>query len=284
MTVVKQRELQQVLTQGIEQARRTSANVLVSQSMRVPSVDPLSFFACGKQDRFFWEDPDGKAVASGHGVAWRLFAEGERRFQKIEQQRNELLGNSVIDADPSVPAVGPLFLGGFSFDPVKKKTELWRSFLDADLVLPVFMLTVAGDEAWLTINCVVSPEENLEQKAKKLLVQRDRLLEDCRNFQMEQKNAPLFAVTEVLPEQWKNAVQDAAREIRDGIIDKVVLSRELQLSTEQSFSPTQVLARLRREQPNSFLFAIERNGSCFLGASPERLVKRNGNELFSSCI
>ncbi|HEU5139272.1 MAG TPA: isochorismate synthase [Bacillales bacterium] len=285
MTVVKQQEFQQLLARGLEQARQASANVLISQSTRWPSVDPLSFFACEGKDRFFWMDPDGKTVVVGLGAAWYLRAQGEKRFEKIEKQRKDLLNDCIIEADSSIQAAGPLFFGGFSFDPEKNKTNVWHSFSDAEMILPTFMLTVNERGTWLTINKVVDPHEDPEQEGRDLMEERDRLLLECQNpVPNDKRMASPFTVTEVLPDQWKNAVRDAAWEIREDLIEKVVLSRELRLTAEQPFSAVQVLERLREEQPNSFLFAIEREGSCFLGASPERLVKRDGNELLSSCI
>lgn len=283
MAVVKQQDLRELIVKGIEQARQSSGGVLVSRSMRIPSVDPLSFFACGKQDRFFWMDPEGTSALAGSGVAHRLEAGGEDRFKSIEKQRTEMLENSIIDADRSDPFTGPLFFGGFSFDPLKTKTKLWNGFPDAELVLPSFMLTCTGDETWLTVNVVVDPNDDAKQKARHILIEKDRILTDSKLFPGDLP-AKDFEVQEVLPQRFKDSVRDAARSVRDGVMDKVVLSRELRLTSEEPFHPVQVLQSLRENQPNSYLFAIERGEACFIGASPECLVKREENRLFSACM
>lgn len=284
MTTVKPLELQALLQQGVERARRRFESVLVSQVIPVPLADPLSFFACGKEDRFFWEDPEGKAIVAGSGIAYRLQADAEDRFEKIERARQVILHESIIDADSSVPACGPVFFGGFSFDPLKVKTRLWHSFPDAELILPEYILTTAGGETWLTVNTVVDEDTDLEREAERLLKEKDRLLAESRALRMRVVTSFSFSVTEVAPQQWLDAVRDAAQEMRNRLYEKVVLCRELRLQAEHSFSPTEVLFRLRQEQPKSFLFAVQRGGSCFLGASPERLVKREGSELLSACL
>jgi menaquinone-specific isochorismate synthase len=38
------------------------------------------------------------------------------------------------------------------------------------------------------------------------------------------------------------------------------------------------------QQHESFIFAFESNGDCFIGASPERLVKKQGDEVYSTCL
>ena len=45
-----------------------------------------------------------------------------------------------------------------------------------------------------------------------------------------------------------------------------------------------ILQKLTTQQQNSFIFALEVGESCFLGASPERLVKIIGNEVLSACL
>ncbi|HET7578655.1 MAG TPA: isochorismate synthase [Bacillales bacterium] len=284
MAVVKQQELQELLIKGIDEARRGLGKVIVSRSIRVPSVDPLSFFASGQRDRFFWMDPEGETVIVGSGSAHRLQAGGKDRFEKIEQQRRLLLENSIIDAPESVYGVGPIYLGGFSFDPLNRKTSVWDRYADAEFVLPAFMLTITGGETWLTVNSVVRANTDAEQEKDRLQMEQDRLLQSDIHMTMETQADPSFTVTEVAPMEWKESVRTAAREISDGEIEKVVLSRELRLSAKTPFSAGRVLQRLREEQPNSYLFAIERGESCFVGASPERLVKRKGDDLLSTCL
>src|SRR5690625_5144560 len=45
-----------------------------------------------------------------------------------------------------------------------------------------------------------------------------------------------------------------------------------------------LLKKLMDTQTNSYIFAIEHDGDCFIGATPERLVKVNNKELLSTCL
>lgn len=284
MTVVKQQDLQELFAQGVKQARQSAKSVLISRSMRVSAVDPLSFFACVEQDRFFWRDSKGTATIVGSGVAHRLSAEPNGRFQNIEKQRKALLSNSIVDADRSIPSTGPLFLGGFSFDPLKKKTSLWRAFPDAELVLPTLMLTITGGETWLTINCVLHKDDDAEQESRRIAAEKDRILQACREGIPEGLSGGNYTVEEVQPQRFKDSVRDAAKAVRDGMMDKVVLSRQLKVTSVDPLLPVEVLRSLLEDQQNSYLFAIERGDACFVGASPERLIKREGDQLISDCM
>lgn len=286
MAIVKQRRLQDLLAKGVEEARRTSRHVLVSQWMRVEAVDPLAFFSSAKADRFFWRDPGHKVVMAGSETVCKLTAEGEGRFGNIEEQRKTLLQTAVLEGDSSILAVGPVFFGGFAFDPLKTKDRMWASFPDAELALPRLMLTAADGETWLTFNCLVGRETDPQQQSQQLVDEKNRLLAEARDPDFLLKAEPAYTVKEVGVESWMEAVEKAERDVRRGrgSLEKVVLSRSLQLTADRAFPPSQVLQKLSEEQPNSFLFAVERGDDCFLGASPERLASQQGNQLTSAAI
>ena len=65
----------------------------------------------------------------------------------------------------------------------------------------------------------------------------------------------------------------AAQEIRQGRFEKVVLAREVRLSAAGPFNVALGLERLRRAYPTATIFAIADGLKCFLGATPERLVR-----------
>ncbi len=113
----------------------------------------------------------------------------------------------------------------------------------------------------------------MEQTAKRLTDKESASGGKLRDFYLSPDRAS-FEMFKVEPDRWKKTVAAAAREIREGVIEKVVLARQLRLQSDKSFSPEASLYRLRERQPHSFLFAVERGEACFLGASPERLVKR----------
>lgn len=276
------------LKEGAARARREQRRVLVSRTRLVNSVDPLSFFASATEyrgTRNFWSDPDRAVTLVGVGVAWELeINTGEDPYLKTGQEWDHLLQGAIRVPQESPTGTGPLLLGGFSFDPLAGKTPLWEGFSDASFILPQFLLTVTGRECWLTVNALIRPGEDVEQTAKRLTDKEDALLGEVADFYLSPPDRASFEMFEVEPDRWKKTVAAAAREIREGVIEKVVLARQLRLQSDKSFSPEASLYRLRERQPHSFLFAVERGEACFLGASPERLVKREGERLYSTCL
>lgn len=83
-------------------------------------------------------------------------------------------------------------------------------------------------------------------------------------------------------EAWRAAVAAALAAIRRRELDKVVLARSVEVPC--AVDPAAVAARLRTAQPHATVFALERDGRCFLGATPERLLSLAGRHCEVDCL
>jgi menaquinone-specific isochorismate synthase len=75
------------------------------------------------------------------------------------------------------------------------------------------------------------------------------------------------------PDRWCEAVAAAVGAIVAGELEKVVLSRQVLVASDEPIPVTAVLRRLRAAYPASMVFLVEG----FLGATPELLVSRTGD-------
>ena len=73
--------------------------------------------------------------------------------------------------------------------------------------------------------------------------------------------------------EWTDAVAAARDRIRAGELVKVVLSREIEVSSDADFDAATLWSRLREVNPSALCFAVDG----FVGASPELLVSRMGD-------
>ncbi|MCA0986455.1 isochorismate synthase [Guptibacillus algicola] len=285
MSIIQHQELYSLLHQGVSEANKRGTSVLVSQVLPVDVVDPLSFYAAGsslyENDRTFWADPENDTTIVGLGTL-KAFEAKEDRFQAIEQKWKKFLESSLVEGAPSRPGVGPVLLGGFSFDPGAPQTDNWSGFPQGGMVIPKLMLTKAGEDSWLTMNVVVEESDKPEDLSDKLLDHYHHI----HDMMPTEKGTKVshFSVEEIQPEHWKNTVRSAAANIREGKLEKVVLAREIKLRSEQPFSSSRTLMNLKEQQSDSYLFAFNYNNKCFIGASPERLVKRDGQQVYSTCL
>jgi menaquinone-specific isochorismate synthase len=74
-------------------------------------------------------------------------------------------------------------------------------------------------------------------------------------------------------DEWRVAVVRALDAIEAGELEKVVLAREVLIEADNAFDAREIVRGLVASQPGSFVYASEG----FVGASPELLVRRDGD-------
>ena len=84
------------------------------------------------------------------------------------------------------------------------------------------------------------------------------------------------------PHIYAAAVRESVRSIRLGELRKVVLARTIEVSSGHSFDARRLAHRLRAVDPDAYTFAVPVPGGALIGASPELLVSRQGNEIRSN--
>ena len=85
-------------------------------------------------------------------------------------------------------------------------------------------------------------------------------------------------------DSWKEAVGAITKEIDRGSVDKVVLARQLRLRAERPLEAELAIRRLRTRYSDCVLFAFANRESCFLGATPEELIRMDGNVARATCV
>jgi isochorismate synthase len=247
-------QVSELAREAARRARCLGRPVLASWTQPCSVHDAISFFGqATTQDRALWLRPASGEALVGIGAAHRLIASGPDRFQQVAEAWRALLADAVMD-DSS----GPLLLGGFSFDPLRLRSQLWDGFPDAMFVVPERTLTLRDGNAWLTTNVLAGPTVILDKTRQRATRNPQRTL---------------------TAEQWQTRVGSLVRGIRGGQlgVDKVVLARQQHLSQPQPIDAQAALRRLADSYPSCTVFAISHRDACFLGATPERLITlRNG--------
>jgi salicylate biosynthesis isochorismate synthase/menaquinone-specific isochorismate synthase len=78
------------------------------------------------------------------------------------------------------------------------------------------------------------------------------------------------------PEHYVSAVARAVERIRAGGLDKVVLAREVAVHAGAGHDPAAILGVLREAFPGCYVLGVGRGDAAFVAASPELLVRREG--------
>ena len=65
---------------------------------------------------------------------------------------------------------------------------------------------------------------------------------------------------------------------------KVVASRKVTLESDTPFDSTSIIGRLVAQNQGAFIFAYNKGDAVFLGASPEVLVRKRGQDFMSYAL
>lgn len=265
------------LRKGAERGRRT----LVSVTAEVEHEDPaaVAFASRLASERWFcWEQPDRDFALAGIGVAHEAASRGERRFREVAVECSRLGGERVVEEPLGLPAgAGPVWLGGFAFDPEGGTAPTWSSLPPASLVLPEISLCRSGGQTWLTVNAVVGPGEDAERRAE-LLGARLAALQTATPLPLIDPHPT--AAAEIrgarTPGEFEATVREGTERIGAGEFEKLVLAREVIVRAPAAHDPAALFGALREQFPACFCFCVGTPEAAFVGASPELLVRRSG--------
>lgn len=265
------------LARGIAKGRRT----LVSVTAAVEVADPCAtiFAARLASDRWFcWEQPDREFGVAGMGVAREASSRGARRFEEVAAVAGETLRDAVLDEPRGLPAgAGPVWLGGFAFDPEGGGSATWSSFEPGSLFLPEVSICRSGEGAFLTVNAIVGPGDDAERRGAELGARLAGLRADATLPLLDPHPTARPEISSARPPRaFEDAVERATARIAAGEMQKVVLAREVIVSAAAAHDPASVFGAMRDQFPACFCFCAGTPEAAFIGASPELLVRRSG--------
>lgn len=289
MVILHESELKTRIFEAITRAKALATPVLVSEVHKIDPIEPLSFFFSGSEkyfgERFFWKDPSNQNFLVGLGISKQIQSDqSSDRFCHVQNEWKRFIENAIINNPYSHNGLGPAMFGGFSFDPLKPKTTLWSKYSNSLFHIPKYMLSIFEGQAYLTTNILCTQHDDASL-VEKISSERERLLNSAKDS-IAFNDSQLVKTEEIQPEAWKKTVDQIVAGLQTGQLPlkKVVLARELRLFFNEPVRVERVLAHLLSEQKESFVFAFESHGDCFVGASPERLLKKSGNDLFTTCL
>ena len=231
-------------------------------------------------DPFFcFEQPDRDRFAlAGLGQAAAIEAIGTARFADAAAACRDIgFGALCDDLGPGAPtAAGPVWVGGFAFAPEGGSAPEWQSLPPGHLTLPEVSLARRGESAWLTASVLVQGDEAPGALLDRLEM-RLATLEPARMPMLDPDPAARARVASAAaPEHFESAVARATERIATGEVEKVVLAREVRVHMPRPVEPGAVYDGLRAGFPSCFCYLVGTREVAFLGASPELLVRRDG--------
>ncbi len=275
------RRLERRFDTALHRARATGTPALVSVTARVdPAADPTAVAVASRRGGEAWfcleqPDRDGSAVA-GIGSVRALEAVGPDRFARVARRWSSLAADAFADDPDGPPGSGPLALGGFAFAPDGGGSPQWEGFAPASLVVPEVSLARAGERVSLTVNVDVAPDDTLEDLQARVGARLGELRAAPLPLLDPAPAGQYKVLSPMPPSHYEEAVARAVERIRAGELEKIVLAREVEVHAPVDHDVGAVLGLLREAFASCYVFAVGRGDAVFLAASPELLVRREG--------
>ncbi|MBA3864757.1 MAG: isochorismate synthase [Solirubrobacterales bacterium] len=249
--------------------------------MEVDVGDPCAAVFASRlaSDRWFcWEQPDRDFALAGLGVAHESASRGRQRFADVARECMRTGGDAVRDEPRGLPAgAGPVWLGGFAFDPEGGSSSTWSSLSPSSLVLPELSLCRSGERTFLTVNAVVNPGEDADRRSAAIDSRLAGLRGEAPLPMLDPHPTAHAAIRSARPPaEFEAAVAAATGRIDAGGMSKVVLAREVIVSAGAAHDPAALFGAMRVQFPACFCFCVGTPEAAFIGASPELLVRRSG--------
>ncbi len=277
------RSLAALLSSAVSRAKRRGVPTLASITVPMPdTVDPSAVVAgCRRRGEpwFLLEQPARERMSlAALGQACAIEASDGARFQDAAKRWRELAAGALSWGE-GVEEAGPLAVGGFAFAATGARTPAWSGFAPASLIVPEVALLRSSAGVRITLTANVNPDDLPEQ----LLARVQRRLAELRSRRMPLLDPDpatrSFVSSAMPPEHYEAAVARAKELIAAGRIRKIVLAREVQVHAAEDHDPAAIFDVLREAFANCFVFCVGRGEASLIGASPELLVRREGQRL-----
>ena len=267
----------------VEVGSLNSKHHFYMETIEVSRLSALAFFAAGekyKGKRYFWQNREKTFTLVGLGHAYTIENNaGQMRFDEVEQQWKQLTKNIVKEED-----LQPILFGGFTFDPQNNVTGEWVNFPQSFFAVATFQLIIRADKAYISIHYITDKEESA-QAFEQLRKERDHLIHAAQVKEVKTYSKPVMtSYEEPYKEAYLQSIKHVTNRIKADEAQKVVIARSLALQFKEAVTSQQILSHVIHEQPESYLFGLEHEEMLFFGASPERLVKVEEGQAFSSCV
>ncbi len=222
--------------------------------------------------RFYWRSADGFVELLGLGEAAALEASGAERLARAANLARELWRGLEVDGVDAPREAGPLLVGGFGFWDEPAGEPEWLGFPPLRFWVPQVLWARVGEAAFRT--------EARDTRAPAREPTRSEHAACARRA----PRSGFSAYAEPSQADFERAVARATHAIDAGELEKVVLARACLLSQAGGFDAARVLRALRDAQPGCFVYGVGLGGASFVGASPERLLRRDGAEVRADAL
>ena len=251
---------------------QTGKSAIVRVSVQFDDLSPLDWLMNQPRGgRIYWSGRD-------YGIEVAAVGEVDVQYSSSATHLGDL--HDHLMSALSECEFGIRYYGGIRFDLQNPFENHWASFGSYRFVLPRIELQKTSNGILLFCNLKFPRDDH---RLDTILNQIDQLktTSDHRITQFE----PVRHTLRPDYLEWQEIVVQALDAFDSTSLDKVVLAREAATEMAPSLDPLWIIRQLQQLKSNCFHYVFEPNADeAFLGASPERLFRREGRSVESEAV
>lgn len=193
----------------------------------------------------------------------------------------ELFKQSCINNFDKIGFSPPIVFGYAKFPSEKTSTE-WSDFNPVSWFIPKIVISESDKKNYITLNFSKTSSSELISELNNYI----SLIEKFYSTEKETQSANIkikISSTEQR-EDWTNSISNIVEKIDEKNLLKVVASRRKIYSVESTIDLTNIVNQLNKNFPECYNFVLSKNDSTFFGASPEKLLSFNKNNIFTEAL
>ena len=244
---------------------------VVRVQVQLSAIDPFEWLNVQQgSKKVYWKGRNELESIAGFGCA------DEITSSSAEIDHLEQFSHRFLNAGKS------RYFGGIRFNTAEKPSEEWASFGSHSFFLPRFELVLSEDSTYLVCNLVMPKD-----RRKKWSILKE--LSELRVPQHDVSSStqlPLTRLDQPSERLWNQIIEDVLIRLhQNSKLEKVVIARKVTFHFNEQINTLGLFKKLTQITPKHFHYYFQfGEDSIFMGASPERLYKRDGRYVESEAI
>ncbi len=243
---------------------------ILRAEIRVEGLDAMPWLCAQRPaSRGYWSDREGCFELAGVGRADSITGNCSLGYHELMTILNDRIAAANGNAR---------YFGGLSFSKDGAKEQLWDYFKAYLFILPRF--EVLNRNGTTTFACNMLTDEDIEtiRAELSLLVFPETKSPSRLPTPIKRRDYPDFKT-------WQTNIRTVLASFEPGKYEKVVLARKATFELSDPIDAACLLGALKEKTHRCFHFLFQPDSSAaFLGASPERLYRRDGHTLKTEAI
>ncbi len=267
----------------------TDKTKIISFALKIPTIDPLAFLqkiGDYQSIHFYWENPSKQEAVLAFGATKYQSFDCQARFSQAQKFIKSCWKQLIKKGETSSIIGQPSIFCSFTFFSDSNIESAF--FPGATVFLPRFQIVRKHKACLLIVNTPLDETEGSQKTIERLKQEIARI--DWAQLVRVERSLKVNTAADVSTDlkdarQFKSAVGEALNSIAVNEFSKIVIAYATDIKSTTPFQVIESLSNLRDRHPDCYIFSTSNGrGQQFIGASPERLVSIQNQQLVTDAL